>query len=216
VTDVDAKPVTARPSAHVSRKRAMARDRIVDAAIREFATRGYERTTMSDVAAALNMTSAALYYYFSAKDELLFAALDTVLSTLLARLVDAGAAQRLDPAARLKAIVVAQVTYELEVSEAAPLVNAHLYGPRYLVDALDPDKRRILRKRQRAIVDVYSEAIEAGQRSGTFQMGDCDALALDILALAQYPAVWYRPGKGLSVSEIAERQAASALKLMQQ
>lgn len=202
------------PSAHVARKRVLARDRIVDAAIREFAARGYARTTMSDVAASLNMTSAALYYYFDAKDQLLFAALDHVLSTLLARLLKASADQPVDRVARLKAIVIAQVTYELEVSEAAPLVNAHLYGPRYLVDALDPDKRRILRQRQRAIVDVYRDAIEAGQHSDVFQIGDCEASALDILALAQYPAVWFRPGKGLTVADIAERQATSAIKLM--
>ena len=45
---------------------------ILDAAILLFATRGYEATTMQDVAAKVGMTAPALYYYFDSKQRLLF------------------------------------------------------------------------------------------------------------------------------------------------
>ena len=45
---------------------------IFAAAIGLFARRGYEATTMQDVAAKVGMTGPALYYYFESKQRLLF------------------------------------------------------------------------------------------------------------------------------------------------
>ncbi len=51
--------------------KAEARTRIVEAARRLFATKGFRRTTMDDVAAALGVSKGALYQYHRSKLELL-------------------------------------------------------------------------------------------------------------------------------------------------
>jgi AcrR family transcriptional regulator len=51
--------------------KAEARARIVEAARRLFVTRGYRRTTMDDLAAALGVSKGALYLYYRSKLEVL-------------------------------------------------------------------------------------------------------------------------------------------------
>jgi len=47
------------------------RERILDVALKLFATRGYEGTSIRDIAEQMHMTKAAIYYHFPAKDQIL-------------------------------------------------------------------------------------------------------------------------------------------------
>jgi AcrR family transcriptional regulator len=49
------------------------RQRILDAALELFREKGFERTTMRDVAAAAGVATGAAYYYFRSKDDLVLA-----------------------------------------------------------------------------------------------------------------------------------------------
>ncbi|HEV7919609.1 MAG TPA: TetR family transcriptional regulator [Thermoanaerobaculia bacterium] len=49
------------------------RERIVDAALRLFREKGFDETTMRDIAAAAGVATGATYYYFRSKEELVMA-----------------------------------------------------------------------------------------------------------------------------------------------
>jgi AcrR family transcriptional regulator len=49
------------------------RERIVDAALKLFRERGFDETTMRDIAAAAGVATGAAYYYFRSKEELVMA-----------------------------------------------------------------------------------------------------------------------------------------------
>ena len=53
------------------------RQRILDAAYREFRKRGYSRVSVDQVAAAAKITKRSLYYHFKSKDDLLAAVLES-------------------------------------------------------------------------------------------------------------------------------------------
>ena len=75
------------------------RTRIQDVALALFATRGYDATSLQEIATALDVTKAALYYHFPSKAELLHSLADPFLDgerTLLAGYTDGP----LDDAAR--------------------------------------------------------------------------------------------------------------------
>src|SRR5437868_1607324 len=55
------------------------RTRIQDVALALFATRGYDATSLQEIAAALGVTKAALYYHFPSKAELLHSLADPFL-----------------------------------------------------------------------------------------------------------------------------------------
>ncbi len=58
------------------------RSRILDAARRLFADRGYAGTSMRDLAEELGMTKAALYYHFPGKAQILLALVEPLLDEL--------------------------------------------------------------------------------------------------------------------------------------
>lgn len=200
-------------SERMAAKRAALRGRIIDAALAAFAARGFEATTMVDVAHQLQMTGPALYHYFGTKDELLFACIEQLLDGLYAEL-SAAAAGDDPPRERLARVVRAQVTAELKNGSSAPLVNAHLYGPQYLTDMLHPAQRESLRQRQRALVQVYRELIDAGVKAGEFHVDSNAVTAFNVLAVVQYSGVWYRPRKGRRMADLIDAQVAAALQLL--
>jgi AcrR family transcriptional regulator len=54
------------------RKKSRTRQAIIDAATELFASRGYEQTTVADIAAAAEIGTRTFFSYFSSKEELLF------------------------------------------------------------------------------------------------------------------------------------------------
>ncbi|QYU70715.1 TetR/AcrR family transcriptional regulator [Leptolyngbya sp. 15MV] len=91
------------------RPRGSRRAEIIEAGLRLFASRGFERTTMADVAAELGIGAPALYYWFPAKESLLFACLEQVMAQLNAALAEAleTCPPARDPVAALRALVEA-------------------------------------------------------------------------------------------------------------
>src|SRR5882724_13115388 len=61
----------------------------LETAARAFNERGFYKTSLDDIAAELNVTKAALYYYFRSKDEILYechsAAIQSITDTPLDR-----------------------------------------------------------------------------------------------------------------------------------
>ena len=57
----------------VTAKAGETRQRILEAALRLFRERGFEKTTMRDVAAAAGVATGAAYYYFRSKEEVVLA-----------------------------------------------------------------------------------------------------------------------------------------------
>lgn len=81
-------------------------DAVLEAALDQFAARGFAATRMEDVAAAAGLSKAALYLYFPSKDALFRALVERRIRPLQAHL-EAVAAADLDPIAGLRAITTA-------------------------------------------------------------------------------------------------------------
>lgn len=80
------------------------RTRIITAAMRCVAEKGYSRTTIREIARAAGMTSGSLYHYFPNKSELLGAAVEDIERIAVPRLRDA-AARADDVVDRLAAVL---------------------------------------------------------------------------------------------------------------
>jgi AcrR family transcriptional regulator len=87
-------------------KGAATRERVLGAALGLFRRRGYERTTMREVAGAAGLALGAAYHYFPSKDALVLAWFDRIQDEheRLAREAPAAGAAA-DPAARLRTLV---------------------------------------------------------------------------------------------------------------
>ncbi len=80
---------TAKQSTRRSRPtRAQTRARVLRAAGQVFAERGYERSSLDDVAAAAGLTKGAIYSSFSGKEELFYALMEERINERLALVAD--------------------------------------------------------------------------------------------------------------------------------
>lgn len=60
----------------ISPRRARTRERLIDAAAQAIAERGFQATTLDEIAARAGMTKGAIYDNFDSKDELFFAVIE--------------------------------------------------------------------------------------------------------------------------------------------
>jgi TetR/AcrR family transcriptional regulator len=86
------------PSAKAERTRAA----ILEAAEQEFARRGFVATRLEDVAAAVNLKRAALFYHFRDKQSLYEAVVSNAFGTLTARLAEVLSASELPITTRME------------------------------------------------------------------------------------------------------------------
>ncbi|MGE5675556.1 MAG: TetR/AcrR family transcriptional regulator [Mycobacterium leprae] len=141
------------------------RKRLLQAAAHEFATRGYDRATISGIAAGAGLTQGAFYLYFASK-EAVYAELVAVFRERIENLV-----QKIDPYAGLP---VAEVSERQQAGLEAVF--------RFLTD--DPDLTRVVLQSpegealRRALALVISKGLRAAQAAGYYR-GD---LAVDVVS----------------------------------
>jgi AcrR family transcriptional regulator len=130
---------------------------LLEVAVGEFITRGYDATSMEHLSQAAGITKSSFYHHFSGKEALLRAALERALDGLFAVLDEPGA-QTGSPVARLRHIVRGQV--EVLVAEL-PYVTLLLR-----VRGNTETERWALERRRTfdaQIAALVREAVEAGE-----------------------------------------------------
>lgn len=169
-------------------------DSLTDVAFSLFAQRGFDATSMDEIAKAAGITKASIYHHVSSKEALLRHGLDRALAALFA-VLDGPSAREGSARARLEAIVerVAEVTMRM-LPEVSVLFRVR-GNSRAERDAMS---------RRRAFDAVVTDLVRAAQREGSVR-DDIDAALLTRLAFGMSNSVaeWYRPGGRISAGEIA-------------
>ena len=102
--------------------------RLLDAAVRLFAHKGYPATSTREIVEAAGVTKPMLYYYFQSKEGLLNAALGHFLDAFHDRLLEV-AAQPRDAQAHLVDLVWANLDFCQRHKPLARLFYALFFGP---------------------------------------------------------------------------------------
>jgi AcrR family transcriptional regulator len=173
------------------------RDRVLDAAIRLFADRGFEACTMRDLAAAVGVKAPALYNHFASKEVLLSEAVEHTLREFFTRVV--GPLPTDPEGARLEHVVRRYVHFQVEQREIAQ-ANDALLSTGALRRLLSPDGWNRIAAALRALVDILRALVVAEGGS----VRDDYVTAIAITALCDRVSEWYRPGQRLTVEEVAE------------
>jgi AcrR family transcriptional regulator len=188
--------MAARPSRPALRERFdRRREELVAGAAREFARRGYDQTTMQDLAASLGVATGALYHYFTAKEQLLRAICDQLMEPLLdsSRSLVANEAA---PDERLRALVELWVAHVCAHRDHMLVFQQE----RHVIESGSQwrevrDSRKAF---ERLIVGVLEEVGTSGLRVEP-------GLSLRaLLSMVNYTPSWYRPRGPLRPQEIAD------------
>ena len=198
------KPIAERPHAGEPWKAFQVRHRSIDlkreavtkTAAHLFLEHGYQKTSMSLLAARLKVTKPALYYYFRNKEEILvecyrggIAEIEENLSQL-----SAGAGTGL---ARLR----------LYVHEYATVVLSHDFGRCVaMIDdsELSSETRRGVRDLKRRIDVSFRTLVAEGIADGSIAACDPKLVSFAIAGAINWAGTWYKPTGELLPEQIAE------------
>jgi TetR/AcrR family transcriptional regulator, cholesterol catabolism regulator len=160
------------------------RETILETAASLFASQGYARTTIRDVARAAGLSVAGLYYYTNGKEELLFHICERSFSMVLDALADK-LARTADPRARVRVVIRNHLEHFLRRMNEMKVLTREM-------DALEgPHATQIyaLRRRYYTICrDVVSEAAAAGTRSAPVRLA-----TMSLFGMLNWIHMWYRP-----------------------
>jgi AcrR family transcriptional regulator len=158
-------------------KRAQTRTRLLAAATRVFARRGYHGATLDEIASDAGFTKGALYYNFASKEELFLALLDQHIESRIALLRELGG--RAAPAGARLAEGAERTVSSLRREREWSL----LYLEFSAYAARNAPFRRKFEQRLRAVHEAMVETVEALAPDGKQLPLSAETLALGISAL---------------------------------
>jgi len=172
----------------------MPRDAIVDSrqeilrtAARLFQQRGYDATSMNDVAGALKLSKGGLYHHFQGKDEILFEIMNHAMEITEERVL--GPVRGIaDPEERLRALIRRHMEVVLSPQDREITVMLHENHP------LPPGLRKRINSRKKEYVHFVEDLIAQVQR-GRHAKGAVSprAAAFALLGMINWIYQWYKP-----------------------
>ena len=175
-------------------------DSLLDIAVAVFNERGYDATSMDELAARLGITKSAIYHHVSSKVELLRLALDRALDALFAVTEEPGATS--GPAIdRLQHVVRGSVRV---LTEQLPFVTLLLR-----VRGNSPVEQAALQRRRR-FDRVVTDLVRTAEEEGDVRP-DVDPAVTSRLLFGTVNSLteWYRPDGGLSADDLADALVAT-------
>ncbi|SEJ34542.1 MULTISPECIES: TetR/AcrR family transcriptional regulator [unclassified Achromobacter] len=171
------------------------RERILEEAAKLFARSGYDGSSISDLAAALGVSKAAIYHYYPTKQDIYDAIILEVLNGLT-QTVGRDVAGAEGGVARLRAFMVGHARY-FEQHHAEFVTMLVGYSGMALSEREDAARLRdSYEKRLRAV-------IAQGVAEGAFRAQDVAATGRAVLSMLNWMVRWYKPGQGDSAETIA-------------
>ena len=164
-----------------------------------FRDRGYDATSVSDIARALGITKAGLYHYFESKEALLFEITSYGLDRVRDEVILPARAVR-DPEARLRQMVTRHARIATQGRGAiAQIVDE--------VRALPPPARKRVEERMRAYVDLVRETLVELRSAGRLRDVDPTVATFSVIGTILWLPRWFRQNGRLSQEQVANQIA---------
>lgn len=189
------------------------REDILWAAADVMRRRGYDATTMKDIAAQVNLTAASLYHHFKNKDFLLLSVLEFGHELATARL-ERIIASDMSQADKLAAMVRSHI---VSISENVAVSAAMVFEIRALLNVNQGtrngkrkfheeyiERRNHFFERRDYFESLFRDTLVAGIEAGEFRPVDAAIVTKTILGAHNWIGVWYREGGRLSGDEVAD------------
>lgn len=176
---------------------------ILEAAANLFIQRGYEGTTMQDIAKELEISRSALYYYYKNKEEILVSlteGLTLAAEKLASQVVETGKA----PEEALREMVFQHAKLILNGTVQFRVVDQAL-------GSLPEKQRKIAETARRVVLQRFTEVIQRGIDEGRFRLVNATVAAFSMIGMCNWTAWWFRSSGARSPDEIAQMLADFSL-----
>ncbi|MCU0898445.1 MAG: TetR/AcrR family transcriptional regulator [Burkholderiales bacterium] len=170
---------------------------IVRAAARLFRERGFDATTVRDIAQAVGMRSGSPFYHFETKQDILLAVVEEGLAAGLDA-TEGVLAERLPPREKFHALVRAHL--EILLDEGHDFISVLLYDWRSLTRE---NRAKIVALKDRYDA-VWQQVVRELKRAGLLHT-DSPLARLLVLGAINFMATWYRRDGALGLDALADQ-----------
>jgi len=175
----------------------MTRPDILEAAAQIIHEKGFHAASMQEIADAVNLRKASLYYHVSSKQEILLLILDKAIE-LLTEEIRAVVHRPLPPDERLCQAVT---TYLGILIENRDLSSVLLFEHRSLTDEAKAEHY----PRRDQFERLWRDLIQEGMDSGHFAPANPSIAAKNLLGALNWAITWFRPGGPLTSDQLGEQ-----------
>ena len=178
------------------------RAEILRAAAQIFRDRGFDATSVSDVARTLQMTKAGLYHYFTSKEallsEIMMFGLERVRDEVLVPVREIR-----DPEARLRQLIVRHARIVTRGQGAVTIISEE-------TRALPPAARRKIHDRMRVYIDLIHDTLAEIAKQGKLRDVDLTVATYSLIGMILWLPRWFKSGGRLKPEEAADEIAKLA------
>jgi len=161
-----------------------------------FHAQGFDATSMSNIAAAVDLTKAGLYYYIESKEDLLNAIMSYAMERLETMVMEPSR-EVADPEERLKSIIERHARLLIEGNKAITILTDEIEG-------LKPKHRRQILDRKRVYMEFVRDTLEAIRASGKLRDINSTVATFSLFGTLLWLPRWYRQDGALNHDQVIE------------
>ncbi|MEK4532977.1 TetR/AcrR family transcriptional regulator [Solibacillus sp. FSL K6-1554] len=179
---------------------------ILRVAIDLLAVKGYERTTMEDVAQELLMTKGSLYYYFANKEELYFECNMMIIDESI-KLIEEIYNSQLTTTQKLEELIYQYIIFQINEKPIFSLANnlQHIFSEQnFLLITEGRDKFN----------QILDRIIKEGIKNKEFHTEDVKLTRFLMMGALNSIQAWYKPNGDKTPEEIAKVYADQLLRIL--
>lgn len=182
------------------------RGRLLAAAAHLFRNKGFERTTVRDLAQAVGIQSGSIFHHFKTKEEILRCVMEEVIHFNTDRMRE-GLEQSTDPKEKLLALIRSElVSINGDTGEAMAVL---IFEWRCLKPESQAYILELRSHYERMWLDTLKQCAQAGLISADRDLSVLRRLLAGAISWSHY---WYKPGGQMGIEELARQALYLALK----
>jgi len=172
--------------------------KMLETARRLFWEKGYNTTSMREIALSYGCRAANIYNFFSDKEEILFEVLREEMEQIIRPIKHLEEDDHTSPIEQLRFVIESHLKVTLSYRRSSKLLFD------VALDGLSPSKRKIIIDFRDTYDRIIRKVIHRGIDAGYFPKVDVRLAGFMIASMITRTRIWFHPKKGVSVSELAD------------
>ena len=172
--------------------------KMLETARRLFWEKGYNATSMREIAISYGCRAANIYNFFSDKEEILFEVLREEMEQIIHPIKHLEEDDHTSPVDQLKFVVESHLKVTLSYRRSSGLLFD------VALDSLSPAKRKTIIDFRDTYDRIIRKVIRRGIDTGYFPEVDVRLAGFMIASMITRTRIWFHPKKGVTVSELAD------------
>lgn len=182
-----------------------AKGRLLAKAAKLFKEKGYERTTVRDLAAAVGIQSGSIFHHFKTKEEILMAVMVEVIvystSRMQAKLAEAESSEQ-----KLLALI------ECELEAITGLTGNAMTVLVYEWRSLKPANQKIILRLREGYEALWLDVLDEAKANGQVAAKDTYVLRRLLTGALSWTTTWYSRRGQMNIKELAQEALTLAIK----